>query len=116
MATMPRVMMKMTAKLTGIRTVINVVISGSRQPCVHGPGVEVERGERGDDECMFVVMANLQSMEVQDVFGGCVAVGFGCISSAFKEGIQIISTNTSFKSAIYICMDVLYLGTQIKHY
>ena len=89
MATMPRVMMKMTAKLTEIRTVINVVISGSRQPCVHGPGVEVERGERGDDECMLVVMANLQSMEVQDVFGGGVAVGFGCISSAFKEGIQI---------------------------
>ena len=94
MATMPRVMMRMTAKLTGIRTVINVVISGSRrQPCasVHGPGVEVERGERGDDvECMLVVVATLQSikgMEVQDVrWGdvrwGDVVVAFGCISSA----------------------------------
>ena len=116
MATMPRVMMKMTAKLTGIRTVINVGISGSRQPCVHGPGVEVERGERGDDECMFVVVANLQSMEVQDVFGGCVAVGFGCISSAFKEGIQIYNKYKHKFQKRYLYMDVLYLGAQIKHY
>ena len=105
MATMPRVMMKMTAKLTEIRTVINVVISGSRQPCVHGPGVEVERGERGDDESMLVVMANLQSMEVQNVFGGGVAVGFGCISSATKEGIKIynrVQTQVSKALSIYI--------------
>ena len=112
--------MKMTAKLTGIRTVINVVISGSRQPCVHGPGVEVERGERGDDECMLVVMANLQSMEIQDVFGGGVAVAFGCITSATKEGIQIYNKYKHKFQKRYlfstIYMDVLYLGAQIKHY
>ena len=88
---MPRVMMRMTAKLTGIRTVINAVISGSRQPwvSVHGTGVEVERG---DDESTLVVVANLQSVKEVvaqgggDVRGGDVIVAFGCISSAAKEG------------------------------
>ena len=49
---MPRVKMRMTAKLAGIRAVSNVVMLGSSwQPCgsVQGAGVVVERGERGDD-------------------------------------------------------------------
>ena len=92
-ATMPRAMMRMTAKLTGIRAISNIVMLGSSwQPCgsVQGAGVEVEKGERGDDvECMLVVVANLQSIrevEEQDLIGG-EGVVFGCISSATKESI-----------------------------
>ena len=92
-ATMPRVKMRMTAKLAGIRAVSSVVMLGSSwQPCgsVQGAGVVVERGERGDDvECMLVVAANLQStreVEEQDLIGGEVVV-FGCISSATNKSI-----------------------------